>query len=287
MWLAVTLGFASIALGPFLKVAGARTFFPTPWALLRYVPVVGEARMPQRFSILVFLGLTVLFAGALVALGRRWPDRRRALMAAVGIALAIELWPAPRPLFAADVPGVFHAVAADPRPIRILELPFGIRDGLSSLGNFGAFSQFFQTLHGKGLVGGYLSRIDERTKRVYMEEPVTRVFLEFAEERTPSAELLTTAAGRAPAFVDRTGLGYVVIDRARVTAAEREFAIAALGLEHVEMPAETGTRELFQYAACAVECASKCGGPQSCWSSAVRQPEVLWVLQVLGSARTS
>ncbi len=183
MWLAVTFGFASIAVGPFLKVAGARTFFPTPWALGRYLPVIGEARMPQRFSVLVFLGLTVLFAAALVAIGRRWPARRRAVLAIVGVALAIELWPAPRPMFAADVPGVFRVVRSDPRPLRVLELPFGIRDGLSSLGDFGAFSQFYQTLHTKDLVGGYLSRIDERTKRAYRDEPVTGALIEFGEQR--------------------------------------------------------------------------------------------------------
>jgi hypothetical protein len=245
MWLAVTVGFASVAVGPFLRVAGARTFFPTPWALGRYLPIIGEARMPQRFSVLVFLGLTVLFAGALVAIGRRWPARRRAVLAVVGVALAVELWPAPRPMFAADVPGVFRVVASDARPLRILELPFGIRDGLSSLGNFSASSQFYQTLHAKDLVGGYVSRLDEHTKRAYREEPVTRALIEFAEERVPSAELLAVATGAGPAFIDRTRLGYVVIDRGRVTPAEREFAIATLDLERVDAPAETGARELY------------------------------------------
>jgi hypothetical protein len=245
MWLAVTFGFASIAVGPFLKVAGARTFFPTPWALGRYLPVIGEARMPQRFSVLVFLGLTVLFAAALVAISQRWPARRRPVLAVVGIALAIELWPAPRPMFAADVPGVFRVVRSDPRPLRVLELPFGIRDGLSSLGDFGASSQFYQTLHTKDLVGGYLSRIDERTKRAYRDEPVTGALIEFGEQRIPSAELLAAATGAGSRFIDRIQLGYVVIDGVRVTPAEREFAVAALGLERVETPGELGARELY------------------------------------------
>jgi hypothetical protein len=209
------------------------------------VPVVGEARMPQRFSIVVFLGLTVLFAGALVAIGRRWPARRRAAMAAVGVALVIELWPTPRQLFAADVPGVFRVIATDPRPLRVLELPFGIRDGLSSLGNFWAASEFYQTFHAKGLIGGYVSRIDERTKRVYQEEPVTRALFEFGEERAPAKEILAAAAAAAPAFIDRTQLGFVVIDSARVTMAEREFAVTALGLQRVEAPEEVGSRELY------------------------------------------
>jgi hypothetical protein len=245
LWLAMTVGFASIAVGPFLKVAGARTFFPTPWSIGRYVPIVGEARMPQRFSVVVFLGLTVLFAAALVAIGRRWPARRRAALTIVGVALAAELWPVPRQLSAADVPGVFRVVARDDRPLRVLEIPFGLRDGLSSLGNFGASSQFYQTLHAKDLIGGYVSRIDDRTKRAYREEPVTHTLIAFGDERVPSTELLAAATSAGPAFIDRTSLVYVVIDGARVTPAEREFAVAALGLERIDAPEETGTRELY------------------------------------------
>lgn len=245
IWLVVTLGFASIAVGPFLRIMGARTFFPTPWSLGRYLPVIGEARMPQRFSVIVVLGLAVIFATALVAIGRRWPSRRRPLLVVAGLALMLELWPAPRQMFAADVPAVFRAVAADQRPLSVLELPFGLRDGLSSLGNFGASSLYYQTFHHKPLIGGYVSRIDERTKQAYRDEPVTRVLIEFGDEHVPTADLLASATRSAPAFIDRTNLGYVVIDRVRVTTAEREFAITALGLERIETPIETDPRELY------------------------------------------
>jgi hypothetical protein len=245
LWITVTIGFASLAIGPFLRVGGVRTFFPGPWALIRYLPVVGEARMPQRFSVLVFLGLTVLFAAALVAIGRRWPDRRREIVAAAGVALALELWPAPRQLWSADVPGVFRVVAQDVRRLRVLELPFGVRDGLSSLGDFSASSQFFQTLHTHDLIGGYLSRVSDVTKRVYLEEPLTRTLMDLAEGRTPLADQLAAASASAPAFIDRTALGYVVIDRIRVSQAEREFATSALDLTRVDAPEETGPRELY------------------------------------------
>src|SRR5690606_9785931 len=43
-WAAVTIGFAWIALGPFVHIAGMNTYVPTPWAFLRYVPIIDEAR---------------------------------------------------------------------------------------------------------------------------------------------------------------------------------------------------------------------------------------------------
>ena len=76
-WFVLTLGFALLALGPFIYIAGINTHVPGPWALLRYVPGFGLARMPSRFAIVALLGVAVLMAGALAAIGERWPQRRR------------------------------------------------------------------------------------------------------------------------------------------------------------------------------------------------------------------
>src|SRR5262249_11461511 len=118
-WLFVTLGFASLALGPFIQIGGLTTFIPTPWTLLRYVPLIGDARMPSRFDVVVMMGFAAMFAGALAALTTQSPERRRAILATTGVLLAFELVPAPRPLYAAEVPHVYKTIAADPRPIRV------------------------------------------------------------------------------------------------------------------------------------------------------------------------
>ena len=74
----LTVGFAALSLGPFIHVAGVNTYVPGPWALLRYVPLFGIARTPTRFAVVAALGLAILLAGALAALGRRFPQQRRA-----------------------------------------------------------------------------------------------------------------------------------------------------------------------------------------------------------------
>ena len=77
LWGGFALVFGALALGPFVHVAGINTHVPGPWALLRYVPVIGLARTPSRFSIVVMLMVAILFGAALTWLGRRWPARRR------------------------------------------------------------------------------------------------------------------------------------------------------------------------------------------------------------------
>ena len=79
--------FALLALGPFIQIAGINTHIPTPWTFLRYVPLVGLARSPSRFAVLVMMGLSTLFALALVHVTSRYaearPERRRMILAAL------------------------------------------------------------------------------------------------------------------------------------------------------------------------------------------------------------
>ena len=58
MWVAFTACFALLSLGPFVHVAGVNTYVIGPWALLRYVPIVGLARSPSRFAVVAALGLS-------------------------------------------------------------------------------------------------------------------------------------------------------------------------------------------------------------------------------------
>ena len=121
-WLGMAVFFAALSLGPFVQAGGVNTHIPGPWALLRYVPVIGLARSPSRLAIVTTLLVAVLFAIALAAIRGR--VRRPSLVTAtiVGL-LALELLPAPRPLVAAAAcrpsttssrPTPIHACACSP-----------------------------------------------------------------------------------------------------------------------------------------------------------------------------
>jgi hypothetical protein len=233
-WVVLTVGFGLLTLGPFIHVAGVNTFIPTPWTILRYVPVIGEARMPSRFGILMMMGLAVLFAMALTALANRDRRRRPVVLAAVGLALTFELLPVPRPLYSAEIPEVHRTIAADPRPIRVLNLPFGVRDGLSSLGNFNASAQYYQTAHGKRLIGGYLSRVSERNKRFMRQQPVLDALMRLSEG-APLSEAQRARAHRwARRFLETADVGYVVMDERLVTPDLRALAIELFNLEPIQ-----------------------------------------------------
>lgn len=232
-WIWLTAGFAVLSLGPFLYVGGVNTFVPLPWAVLRYLPIVGAARSPARFAVVAALGLAVLFAGALVALRQRDPARGRWVAAVAGALLLFELLPAPRRLYSAEIPSIYRIIAADPRPVRVVELPFGVRDGISSAGNFSSQYLYFQTLHGKRLMGGYLSRISRKRLAEMRSQPTLDALLTLSEGQPLTAEHAAVIRGRAARFLERSNVGYVVIDYQRAPTVLVEFIIDAWRLEEI------------------------------------------------------
>jgi hypothetical protein len=230
-----TIFYALLALGPFLHVAGVNLQIPLPWSVLRYVPILGLVRSPGRFTVLVSLLLAVLFAQALAHACRQRPERRRLILATVGLLLAIELVPGPRTLYSASVPAIYHRIASDPRPdIRVLELPVGLRDGTTSMGDFTARTQFMQTAHGKAIVGGYLSRVSLRRRLLSRRRPVLNSLMVLSERQALTPEQDAAARAGADEFLRRTRLAYVMIDETRATPELQAFATDLLGLTLLE-----------------------------------------------------
>ncbi|MEO7133461.1 MAG: hypothetical protein ABI024_04500, partial [Vicinamibacterales bacterium] len=206
-----------------------------PWALLRYAPGFGLARMPSRFSIVALLGVTVLLAGALAAIGARWPHRRRQIGALVGVLLVIELWPAPRPLYSAHISTIYDRIAQDPRPVRVLALPFGVRDGTWETGNFRPRTQYNQTRHGKALIGGYLSRISEhRVDRMRHDYPTLDALIKLSENKPIGPEVEAVLDERGNQLMTQGNVGYVVIDSRFIPAARAQLVIDAFKLREVQ-----------------------------------------------------
>jgi hypothetical protein len=233
-WIVLSIAFALLALGPFVHVGGVNTDIPGPWAIARYLPLVRLARTPARLAIVAMLGLSVLFAAALAHLGDRWPHRRRLLLAAVAAVMLFELLPAPRPLYSANVPAFYSKVAADRDAARMMELPVGVRDGTSSVGNFTARSQFYQTVHGKPLIGGYLSRVSRRRITELREEPMLDALVTLSEGGSLDPGRERALIERGPDFMRRAQIGFVVIDGMRASPQLRAFAVQALNLRRVD-----------------------------------------------------
>lgn len=236
-WVAFTAFFVALSLGPFVHIAGINTYVIGPWALLRYVPVIGMARSPSRFAVVAVLGFSLLFAFAVQELSRRRTASGRHTWIAAGVVLAalltIELVPAPRPLFATTVPEVYGLITASvpgEETGRLLELPTGVRDGTSSRGNFKVATQFYQTSHRRPLIGGYLSRVSRWRKRENERVPMLRALHTLSEGRELSPTAADEARDSRDQFLRRSCVEFVVVNKEAASVDLEAFAVRALGL---------------------------------------------------------
>jgi hypothetical protein len=236
-WIAFTAVFAILSLGPFVHVAGINTYVIGPWALLRYVPVIGMARSPSRFAIVAALGLSLLCAMAVQEIWRRKAVPGRAWVLAIVLVLVVELLPAPRPLHSAAVPAVYDKVAVSPwkhdDSSHLLELPTGVRDGTSSLGNFSPAAPFYQTRHRRPMIGGYLSRVSGQRKRTHNALPMLRALFTLSEGRALPEDWAREALASRETFLRRSCVRFVVLDKRRASPELHAFAVEALHLAAV------------------------------------------------------
>jgi len=209
IWRAVAVVFAVWALGPFLTIGGHDTGLKLPAILLRYVPLVENARMPGRAIVMVFMAIAVLIACHLGSARERIGSA--GVQWSLAAAIAFEYWAAPLPLTTLDRPNVYESLAAA-GPGAVCEAPMGIGDGLSAgVGSQDRRVLFYATQHEHPLVGGYIGRMPADAYARYERMPVAATLLAVSDGTGPAPPLDRDVA-RAPCR-------YLVLHRSRSSSA--------------------------------------------------------------------
>ncbi len=223
-----------LSLGPVLQVLGRSSFtafgvqVPLPYlALYTFVPGFSIMRVPARFVVLTSLALAVLVGYALAAIGgraapdaapatpspaaappprfrRRFsPGQVRGAYVAVFALIALEFLAIPYPM---APPGYhipfYEQVAKEPGHFAILELP------LRPMSDYLAY----QTVHGKPIVYGYLSR---QPPDPFVEQTPA---LHYLLPDTPPDTLTAAQAAAAAPALPAAGIRYVVVHWWALTA---------------------------------------------------------------------
>lgn len=196
-WLIVLAFFGVWSLGPFLTVFGTNTAFVLPQTLVRFIPIVANARIPARAFTLVILAVAVLAAMTIAA--HPFFRKRFRTTLAIGL-LLLDFAPAPYPVTRLQRPAADMMLATLP-PGVLLELPVGLRDGFGETGRLDHYSLYYQTLHGHAVTGGFAARLSERVKHRYQTDPIFGPLLDLSAgmpsaqsaEPRPSADSLACA----------------------------------------------------------------------------------------------
>ena len=226
-WLLLTTGFLIWALGPFLTIAGFNTGLPLPEILLRYVPVVSNARIPSHASVTVCLGVAMLLALAMTRARRLQSEL--AMFTMLGLVL-IDLCAAPFPLTALERPALYDRLKTQPAGA-VLDVPVGIRDGFGPVGVFDASILYFQTLHEKPIATGYVARLPPAVRQRYDTSPVMQTLFQLSAGGESPQSLGPLAAKQS--LARDWGVRYVVVHERAASTAVRRF-IEAMALPVID-----------------------------------------------------
>lgn len=156
-----------LSLGPVLQVLGKRTFtafgveVPLPYLILYKLPLFSIMRTPARLTVMVMLALAIIVAFGVAALLQSQAKKaastnpqsairnpKYALAVLLPLLILFEFVP----VYPMVPPGwnvpIYQKIAAEPGNFALLEIP------IRPMGDYMAY----QTIHGKPIIGGYLSR---------------------------------------------------------------------------------------------------------------------------------
>lgn len=231
MWLGIALGFAILAMGPLLHINGKSEFdldglgvnVPMPFLLLHYIPIIRENRVPNRYSILVVIALSVLVAYAVwwvtwkLAQHRRAPQRNLIGMTVSGLVSAVLLFEhlaIPLPLTDARIPDVYAQIRADPGNFTVLSLPLGLRNSFGQVGAEDTRTQYYQSEHQKYLLSGQIQRNPPYLFEYFQNAPVLSTILALEDYKPIDEATVARDKGLAQSVVDFFDIRYVVINPA-------------------------------------------------------------------------
>ena len=212
-WFLAIVTFLLLSLGPVLRINGTPLRVPMPFQVLQDLPFFKANRYPSRYAVMLALALSVLAAQGLQQVFRKWPSAQRALILLAAAVFLFENLSLPLPLSDMRVPAIYEHIRETTGDFAVLEVPIAWRNGFRITGTTDVvimFSQYYQTYHGKRLLGGNTSRNPELKFQYFTEMPVigTMVALEAGKE-VPAT---TWGADRlqAGAVLGALGVRYVV-----------------------------------------------------------------------------
>jgi len=241
-WSVIGAVFFVWALGPHLMVFGRNTGMILPQAVLRYVPVMNNARIPGRAMVVVYLALGILMAVAAAEWRLKSRGGQVALVAMAFVVVA-DYVPAPFPVVAMDRPAIYEMLRNRVEQGALCELPLGFRDGFGERGTFDDRVLFYQTIHQRPLAGGFVARLPRVVATAYEDDPLLAALLRLSDRRgqrnsprpLPSAQV---AADR----LREDRITFVVLNRGAASPRLVEYVERVLPLTLI---ANEGERSLY------------------------------------------
>jgi len=197
-----------LALGPFRSIGGEVVRMPHYW-LAKFVPGLAAGRYVAANLRLFYLGASVLAGFGMLRLSRRLgpPWIAPALLAAAGILACLGWLQRPFVYDPLEHEPVYRAIAEDPAPGAVVELPHDFRPNLRRMA-------LGQILHRRAICGGPVTRVRPEVVEAYTEDfLVVPRLLEPPAPRPPDDPGLLAEAAENERLLRNWGVRFVLLRR--------------------------------------------------------------------------
>lgn len=202
-----------------LPVEGYNLYIPLPYAVLMHIPFFSMARVPSRWDVLVMLSLAVLAGYGLSYVIDKYGAKSSKnkykvdiLLILVSCLILFEFLSVPFTMSSSEIPTFYEQLANDEEDYAILEVPI----------IWYADVLYYQTLHGKNLVGGYVSRPPNNAIAFLKSTPLVSDLLNFypSDEDIINQNLSEIGTSIANYY----NIRYIILHKDRMTAEQLDFA---------------------------------------------------------------
>jgi len=197
-----------LAMGPFRSLGGEVVRMPHYW-LAKWVPGLAAGRYVGAYLRLFYLGASVLAAFGMMRLSLRpgRPRLERTLLAAAGLFACLG-WLA-RPFVYAPIEHepLYQALAQDPAPGAVVELPHDFRPNLRRMA-------LGQILHRRAICGGPVTRVRPEVVKSYTEDfLIVPRWLDPPAPRPPDDPALRAEAAENEELLRARGVRFLLLRR--------------------------------------------------------------------------
>ncbi len=174
-WSIAALFFSLISLGPLLHVNGNilftvfRTTIPLPHLALYYlIPFLENCRTTGRFFVIASLSFAVLTGYGVSELLKSRKNNKKMIAVVISSLIIFEYLAIPLPVSAVNQPSFYEELSQDKDNYALLEIPatLNYRAGVTVI--------YYQTIHGKPVVGNWAARFPASARDFELNTPVVR-----------------------------------------------------------------------------------------------------------------
>lgn len=180
------------------------------------LPFMSFVDCPQRFTIGIQLSLAALVGIFFSIFKTKGYLFQKLLTTVFAIIFLTEYGIVRIPLTKIFVPKVYTQVAMEKNNFTVLELPSGLTESKGAFGydwsiwGLNSMQMYWQTIYHKPKVGGYVSRIDEKTYAFFKNEPViSDLFILTSLGGTWDGNKFTDK--EIDNFITKFNLGYIIL----------------------------------------------------------------------------